>query len=289
VAARGSTPAPVKRYFFCSRNLVQLRAQLRERDAAFDALAVAEEKGGRALHAQRASELKHFVHGIGAGRRGHGNLGPFQRGEVEPGPGPVLGAPHRTRVIGGFRTDHGKHEHVDADVIELHQQLLEPAAIRAVRVGEHREHALAVAALDPERKIERQRAEFDRREFLQALRGEIAVGPDVDQLAGEEVSALRVGIHDLRSLVGAKADLEYAGDLRLLYAFDLDAAQLGLDRLADARLVGERRQREKNHRKYKNRNTQHSLHPIAWRISRFFKTGMRSAKFNPALRSLATP
>ena len=98
-----------------------------------------------------------------------GTLGVSFGRELQPGLGAVGRAPHRRangRRMSG--PDHRIHEHVDGDVVDLQQRLLQAPAVGAVRVAEHRQHALAVAALNLDRQIERQRAELDRRELSAA-------------------------------------------------------------------------------------------------------------------------
>ena len=138
-------------------------------------------------------------------------------------------------MLGELGPDHGEHEDIDRDVVDRLQRLLELPAGRAVRIGEHRHHPLAVAALDLDRLLERQLLELDCVELAQALFGEIAIARCVVDLAEEDMRGVGVGVDDARAARGAEAHFVEA-ERPGLHALDLHA-ELVADDLADLRLV----------------------------------------------------
>jgi hypothetical protein len=143
-------------------------------------------------------------------------------------------------VIDVLGTDHRVHEDVDRHVVDLRERALELAARRTIGIGEHRQHALAVAALDLDRQVERQRLELDRVQLAQALLGKVAeIGARVVDLALDHEVAARVDVDDLHALLGAVAHLVEAGHRPGLDAVDRHA-ELRLERPAQRRLVGQR-------------------------------------------------
>ena len=98
---------------------------------------------------------------------------------------------------------------MDGHVVDLLQVALEALAVAAVRVLEHRQLALAVAAHDGEGILDRQRVERDGRQLLDPLLGQVAPRPGVDQVALDQVVAFGVGVEDVGAI---DPDLVQAGD-----------------------------------------------------------------------------
>ncbi len=213
-----------------------LPRKIRGSQAAGDALAVDEDQRRGAVHAESAPERKVLVDGTFAGAAGGGSIAAQRK--VEPGFAAVRRAPHRLRLLRQLRPDHRVHEHIDGDVVELLQGLLELLAGRAVGIGEHGEDALAAPALDFHRLLERQRVEADGVELAQALFGEVAVGSRLVDLAADDVAGACVRVDHLHSARPSKADLVEPRHRRGLDALDFRAAQLGFHHATDLRLVG---------------------------------------------------
>jgi hypothetical protein len=140
-------------------------------------------------------------------------------------------------VLGKVGPDHRIHEDVDRDVVDPLQLGLEALASRAVGIGEDREDALAAAAPDLHRLIERQGCEIDRRELAQVFLGQVAARGELEDISLDDVPRACIGVEDLQALGGAEAHLVESGNRRRRHCLDGCAAELRLEGLADRRLV----------------------------------------------------
>src|SRR4029079_2662194 len=121
-----------------------------------------------------------------------------------------------------------------------------------------------------------------------ALFGKVSTRFRLDDAAVDDEVRPRVGIDDLRSVLRLQADLVQAPERRRLHAVHPYVREPHLQRLADLRLATERGERQE-HCDGKQKKSGHRSQPMAWRIRRFFKTGIRSARFNPAFRKREMP
>jgi len=126
---------------------------------------------------------------------------------------------------------------VDRDVVDRREHLLELLARRTMRIGEDHQRSLAVAALHLHSEVVRQRIHIDRRELAHPLLGEVAIRLGIDDPPDDDVRRVRIRVDDLHAVRAAKAHLVDAGQRRGGNAFDLRAAKLGFDRLANRRFV----------------------------------------------------
>src|SRR5215470_13282113 len=138
-------------------------------------------------------------------------------------------------------------EGVDRDVVDALELLLEARTIRAVRIGEDRHLALAVA-LDPlEGEIERQAVERYARVFALLRFGQVLLRRSIVDASDDNVSDLRVGVDELI----VELHLVEAEVRRLAYVADVHSGEALLEELLDggrlgaARLVARRRLTER--------------------------------------------
>ncbi|ABA50678.1 hypothetical protein BURPS1710b_3583 [Burkholderia pseudomallei 1710b] len=182
---------------------------------ARQARAVGEEYGRRARHVHSAAEREVLVErGRVAVRRARG------RAMLEhprlPAFHAVARAPDRLRLHRRIGRQHRIQERVDGHVVDRLQRRLELLAVRAVRIGEHRDLARAVALHDLDRVRQRQAREIDLVDLGEALGREVLVRLRVDELAEQHVIARCVAIDDLR----AEIDLVQTRNRRLRHALD---------------------------------------------------------------------
>src|SRR5262249_18920364 len=138
---------------------------------------------------------------------------------------------------------------------------------------------------------ERQRLEFDRVELAQTLLGQVSLSARLVDPPVDDVGSVGVGIEDADAVGSAIAHLVQAAYRRGLDAFDLCSAEPALHDAPDSRLIGrgKRWQHAEEDCKYAKHRISLGSQRVAWRTRMFFKTGRRSVRFNPALRSRASP
>ncbi|CAM2149181.1 hypothetical protein PT2222_210026 [Paraburkholderia tropica] len=222
-------------------------------DRARQAGAVGEDHGGRAGHVHLRAELEVAVDRGGvAGAGGRGRLAVHH--PRFPRLRAIRRAPDLLGLLRGIRREHRIQEGVDRDVVDRLQRAFELMAVRAVRVGEHGDLALAVSLHDLHGVFERQLREVDLVDLGQTRLGEIAVRLGVDEVAGQHVVAVGVAIDDLRAEVhfvetrdrrlGDALDVAAVdAEARLQRGLDLVRSLVGLGRAAEHR--GDRREDER--------------------------------------------
>ena len=108
-------------------------------------------------------------------------------------------------MLAAFGTNHRKHKHIHRDVIELLQGLLKRLACWAIWVGKHRDDATTVAAHDLDGLIEWQALELNRRQFGNALFGQIPIRFCLVQIANDDVLRTGIGIDHLDAFCRTKS------------------------------------------------------------------------------------
>lgn len=111
---------------------------------------------------------------------------------------------------------------------------LKALAVATVGIFKHRQFALAIAAHDGERVLQRQGIELDGGEFVHPLFGQVAAVAHIDDVALHQVVGLGVGVIDLGAVdpdfVQARDHRlgDFVNRLELRYAFGQIFADDGL-------------------------------------------------------------
>ena len=217
-----------------------------------------------------------------------------------PGGGPVFGAPDVAGFFCRVGAEDGVEKQIDRDVVHVLHVPLETLAIAAVGVFKHRHLAFAIATHDGEGILQGQGRKIHRREFVNAVFGQVAARLGVDQLALDDVVAFGVGIKK----IGADAHFiqaRHGSGAHLVDFFHLRNA-FG-QRFADGGLLGGSGETQgESGRGQQGGNQLHRVlvqwcrcgclcsHqiqwvPMAWRAIHSFRGPLRSKPFMPQLRS----
>ena len=212
--------------------------------AAAHALAVGEEQRRRAVDAELAAELEHLVDRVGAARRRV--RAPSACGAAASSSQALArsGEHHTACEWSAFsRPDHRVHEDVDRDVVDLRER----AARTAGTPGSTGSENIASTRLPLPRCTFTARSSGSDSNLIafslrsrssvrsRSVRSVVDVAVDARSVAGG------VGVDDAAAALALRKRTSHRpGTGAGCDALDLRAAELGLERLADLRLVGER-------------------------------------------------